>query len=173
MVSGEGINAKLQNYAAASMKLDTKDAIYSAMVVYGLLTYINGKVFIPNRELMDQFQLLLMSKDSLGYVHSLAKESEKMLKATIACDTETMISILKFAHDTESPILEYNNEIELAAIVNLVYLAAQDRYQVEREDKAGEGFVDFIFYPENKMVSHSMYIYCFSQIMTGIRRNIN
>lgn len=27
MVSGEGIDAKLQNYAAASMKLDAKDAI--------------------------------------------------------------------------------------------------------------------------------------------------
>ena len=47
------------------------------MVVYGLLTYIDGKVFIPNRELMDQFRLLLLSKDSLGYMHSLAKESEK------------------------------------------------------------------------------------------------
>lgn len=77
MVTGEWIDAKLQNYAAASMKLDTKDAIYSAMVVYGLLTYIDGKVFVPNRELMDQFRLLLLSKDSLGYMHSLAKESEK------------------------------------------------------------------------------------------------
>lgn len=61
-----------------------------------------------------------------------------------------MAAILKFAHDTESPILEYNNEVEPAAIVNLVYPAARDRYRVERENKAGEGFVDFIFYPENK-----------------------
>ncbi len=35
----------------------------------------------------------------------------------------------------------------MSAVVNLVYLAARDRYRVEREDKAGEGFVDFIFYP--------------------------
>jgi len=33
-------------------------------------------------------------------------------------------------------------------VINLVYLAARDKYRVEREDKAGEGFVDFIFYPE-------------------------
>ena len=32
--------------------------------------------------------------------------------------------------------------------MNLVYLAARDSYRVEREDKAGIGYVDFIFYPE-------------------------
>ena len=31
-----------------------------------------------------------------------------------------------------------------------VYLSARDRYRIEREDKAGKGFVDFIFYPELK-----------------------
>ena len=29
-----------------------------------------------------------------------------------------------------------------------VYLAARDFYRIEREDKAGIGYVDFIFYPE-------------------------
>lgn len=43
--------------------------------------------------------------------------------------------------------LSYNHETELSAIVNLVYLAARDSYRVEREDKAGTGYVDFIFYP--------------------------
>ena len=120
------------------------------MVVYGLLTYdaATSQVFIPNKELMDKFNELLLSEDSLGYVHRLARESERMLKATLAKDTDTMLQILKFAHDTESPILTYNSEIELSAVVNLVYLAARDRYRVEREDKAGEGYVDFIFYPQ-------------------------
>lgn len=150
MVSGEGIETEIHNYAAASMSLNTKDEIYSAMVVYGLLTYQDGKVFIPNREIMEQFNRMLMSKDSLGYVYNLAKKSEKMLKATIVGDIETMAEILKYAHDTESPILSYNSEIELSAVVNLVYLDARDKYCVEREDKAGEGYVDFIFYPERK-----------------------
>ena len=38
----------------------------------------------------------------------------------------------------------------MSAVVNLVYLAARDKYRVEREDKAGKGYVDFIFYPERK-----------------------
>lgn len=152
MVSGERVGARMQEYAATASQLNTKDQIYSAMVVYGLLTYDerSGQVFIPNKELMAQFNELLLSKESLGYIHNLAKESARMLKATLAGDTATMAEILKFAHDTEAPIFSYNNEIELSAVVNLVYLAARDRYRVEREDKAGEGYVDFIFYPERK-----------------------
>ena len=58
-----------------------------------------------------------------------------------------MTEILELAHDTEVPLLSYNNETELTAVVNLVYLSARDNYRVEREDKAGIGYVDFIFYP--------------------------
>lgn len=96
---------------------------------------------------MEKFDELLVKNESLGYVYRLAKESEKMLKATLAGDTLTMERILEFAHNTEVPLLSYNHETELSAIVNLVYLAARDSYRVEREDKAGTGYVDFIFYP--------------------------
>lgn len=150
MISGQEIPIILQGYAVTETELKTRNQIYSAMVVYGLLTYRNKAVSIPNKELMDKFQELILDKDCLGYVHNLAKESERMLAATLAGDTDTMTKILKFAHDTESPIFSYNSEIELSAIVNLVYLAARDKYRVEREDKAGEGYVDFIFYPQIK-----------------------
>ena len=135
MISGEHIEAKVQEYAATAEELTTKNQIYSAMVIYGLLTYEDGEVFIPNRELMYKYNELLLTNESLGYVYRLAKESERMLKATLAGDTQTMAEILEYDHNTESPILSYNNEIELSAIVNLVYLAARDKYRVEREDK--------------------------------------
>ncbi len=150
MVIGEKIHAKIGDFAAVSMELKTKNQIYSAMVIYGLLTYDNGQVFIPNKELMLKYEELLQREDSLGYVYKLAKKSDEMLQATLAGDVDTMSSILEYAHDTETPILSYNAEIELTAIVNLVYLSARDRYRVEREDKAGKGFVDFIFYPMRK-----------------------
>ena len=150
MVAGEGVTAKIQEYAATSMNLSTREEILSAMVVYGFLSYYKGKVYIPNKELMDKFDEMLRKEPSLGYVYQLAKESERMLQATLHGDTETMEEILAFAHNTETPLLSYNNETELSAIVNLVYLSARDRYRVEIEDTAGTGFVDFIFYPEEK-----------------------
>lgn len=149
MVAGESIPADVQEYAATAMQLTTRNEIFSAMVVYGFLNYEDGKVRIPNRELMDEFAKTIREGEDLGYINRLAAESGRMLRATLSGDTKTMAEILQFAHDTETPLLAYNNETELTAIVNLVYLSARDRYFVEREDKAGRGFVDFIFYPVN------------------------
>lgn len=151
MAAGIPVSAKVQEYAAASMNLQTKDEIFSAMVVYGFLSYENGKVSIPNKELMDKFLDMLQKEKSLGYVYQLAKASERMLKATLSGDTNTMLSILEFAHNTEVPLLNYNNEADLTAVVNLVYLSARDFYRIEREDRAGIGYVDFIFYPEQDL----------------------
>lgn len=150
MVSGKPIAVKVREYAATSMNLSTKDEIFSAMVVYGFLTYEDGYVYIPNKELMDKFCDMLKKESSLGYIYRLAKESDRMLMATLNKDIATMLEILEYAHDTEIPLLNYNDETDLTAVVNLVYLAARDYYRIEREDKAGIGYVDFIFYPEDR-----------------------
>lgn len=147
MIAGTPVPIKIQEYSAVSMNLTTRDEIFSAMVVYGFLSYADGYVSIPNKELMDKFTDTVQKEKSLGYVHRLARESARMLSATKAMDTETMCEILEYAHHTESPLLSYSNEAELAAVVRLVYLEARDTYYVEREDKAGIGYVDFIFYP--------------------------
>ncbi len=97
MLSGEAVSVNLQEYAATSMNLQTKDEIFSAMVVYGFLSSENGKVMIPNKELMDKFSDMVYKESSLGYMNRLAKESERMLAATLAGDTDTMSEILEYA----------------------------------------------------------------------------
>lgn len=79
MAAGEAVPVKVQEYAATSMNLNTKDEIFSAMVVYGFLSCEDGKVSIPNKELMDRFDDMLQKETSLGYVNRLAKESDRML----------------------------------------------------------------------------------------------
>lgn len=148
MIAGIPVPAKVREYAAVSLNLSTRDEIFSAMVVYGFLSYENGYVMIPNKELMDKFNEMLMKEASLGYVHQLAAVSDRMLKATLNRDSDKVAEIMKYAHDTESPLLQYNSESELTVLVALVYLAARDSYRIEREDKAGVGYADFIFYPD-------------------------
>lgn len=150
MVSGMPVRAKVREYAATAMNLRTRDEIFSAMVVYGFLNYEDGCVSIPNKELMDKFEDMLQKEPSLGYVHRLAAESSRMLNATLEGNTYVMEEILEYAHNTETPLLYYSNETELTMIVNMVYLSARDKYRIEREDKAGKGYVDFIFYPIRK-----------------------
>lgn len=99
MVSGMAVPVKVREYAAVSMDLTTREEIFSAMVVYGFLSYGNGKVCIPNKELMDKFDEMLQKEDSLGYVYRLARESQRMLEATLAGDTDAMAEILGIVHD--------------------------------------------------------------------------
>ncbi len=148
MVAGESVHAEMKNYAASAMTLDTRDEILSAMVVYGFLTHHEGQVSIPNRELMLKFQDVL-EKEDMGYVAKLAQRSEEMLRATLDGDVETMADIMEGAHDQEVPLLRYANEADLAALVNLVYLAARNKYLVRREEPAGKGVADVAFVPKN------------------------
>lgn len=88
---------------------------------------------------------MLQTEPFLGYVYRLAKESGRMLQATLDKDTETMKEILELVHDTEVPLLRCNNETELTAIVNLAYLSARDTYRVEREEKQVLGLQTLYF----------------------------
>ncbi len=83
----------------------------------------------------------------MGYVARLTRRSEDMLDATLRGDVATMAEVIEAAHDQEVPLLRYANEADLAALVNLVYLAARDRYAVRREEPAGKGVADVTFIP--------------------------
>lgn len=75
---------------------------------------------------------------------------ERMLKATVNKDTETVEKILHDIHNSEIPILQYNDENSLSCVVTLAYLSARDTYRVEREEKTGKGYADFTFHPRQK-----------------------
>lgn len=100
MMAGTPVPASIQDYASTSMELKTRDEIYSAMVVYGFLTYSDGYVTIPTKELMDKFADMVKQRPGFGYMYRLAVESGRMLAATKAGDTRTMTEILEHVHNT-------------------------------------------------------------------------
>lgn len=73
MTAGEAVPANVQEYAATSTNLSTRDEILSAMIVYGFLTCENGRVSIPNKELMDKF-VYMLQKDSTDKKHECKVE---------------------------------------------------------------------------------------------------
>ncbi|MDE7423129.1 MAG: ATP-binding protein [Lachnospiraceae bacterium] len=148
MVSGEKIYFPFRYFKTEFANLRTRQDILSIMIIYGFLSYYKDYVNIPNKELMTKFETVL-EDSSMGYIAELAKNSNVMLEATLAGDTKKMEEILEFVHNTEVPILQYNDENSLSCIVNLIYLNARDKYRIEREEKTGKGFADFIFYPLN------------------------
>ncbi|MDR2749168.1 MAG: ATP-binding protein, partial [Clostridiales bacterium] len=151
MAAGEPVSFEfIENAISPGMKIESRDEMLSAMAIYGLLSIIERKACIPNKEILAKFNSLLKRESSLGYVHILASRSLEMLKATLSMNTEMVCEILEERHDMETPILSYSNENELAAIVNLAYLSAHDDYMIVRENKAGKGFADLLFFPYNR-----------------------
>ena len=150
MVSGNVVDIIIdEEFRAGQDAPETREEIYSAMIVYGFLSYYDGTIRIPNKELMKEFEKALRDK-SFGEVMDMVKNSEKMLKATLNKDTETMEKIIDNIHNSEIPILQYNDENSLSCVITLAYLYARNKYRIEREEKTGKGYADFMFHPRRK-----------------------
>lgn len=149
MVSGNSVRIKLKGYSAVDLRLNTRDEILSAMVVYGFLSYHNSLLKIPNHELMEKFQAVL-ERESMGEVSEIVSQSEKLLNATIRQDADYVAKYLKEIHDREIPCFNYNDENSLSCVLTLSYLKARDYYKVTREARSAQGRVDFLFQPLEK-----------------------
>ncbi|MCD7862552.1 MAG: ATP-binding protein [Lachnospiraceae bacterium] len=149
LVAGEPVKANISEYATTAPVLKRRNEILSAMTVYGYLNYSKGCVRIPNRELWEEFDRIIQEEPEYSYMRELEKESARILQATLDGDEETVGKMLAIVHTTESPLKAYNDEAELSGSVKLAYIAARNRYYMEREDQAGTGYVDYIFYPHN------------------------
>ncbi len=149
MVSGILVEADLSGYSAAEQRMDTRDEILSAMVVYGFLAYHDGYLEIPNHELMEKFQRVL-TRNSMGEVREIVERSKEILLATQSCDGQKVASILEEVHDREIPFLQYHDENSLSCVITLCYLYARKDYRIEREEKSGKGYCDYLFYPRKQ-----------------------
>lgn len=138
-----------KEYTAGQGNPSTKKEIYAAMIIYGLLSYSDGKLRIPNKELMIEFESAL-EDDDFGYVAELVRNSNAVLDATLNRQGDAVASYLHNIHNSELPILKYNDENSLSCVVTLAYLSARNKYKVDREEKSGKGFADFIFYPRRR-----------------------
>lgn len=138
-----------QEYTAGQGIPTTKKEIYAAMIIYGLLSYHDSELNIPNKELMIEFECAL-EDDDFGYVAELVKNSNSILDATLEKKDTIVASYLHNIHNSELPILKYNDENSLSCVVTLAYLSARNKYRIVREEKSGKGYADFLFYPRRK-----------------------
>jgi len=148
MISGEPVYIQLEGYGTENLSLETRDEILSAMSVYGLLTYHDETLEIPNKELLLKFSRSLRDKN-LQEISKLLSRSFDLLRATINQDTETMAEIIQYTHDIYTSVIKYNDENSLSCILTIAYISAIDNYHIVREMPAGIGFADFIFFPKD------------------------
>ncbi len=150
MVNHIPVKLEIQKEYTAGQEIPTnRKEIYGAMIIYGLLSYHDGELRIPNKELMIEFENALEDNE-FGYVAELVQNSNAILEATLNKQEDTVASYLHNIHNSELPILKYNDENSLACVITLAFLAARNKYRIEREEKSGKGYADFLFYPRRK-----------------------
>ncbi|OON92311.1 MAG: hypothetical protein ATN33_07600 [Epulopiscium sp. Nele67-Bin001] len=94
MLNKEAIPITIRReFRAGSDIPTTREDIYSAMITWGFLSYYNEEIRIPNYELMIEFELALRDM-SFGTVAELIGNSDDMLRATLALDTDKVAQIV-------------------------------------------------------------------------------
>lgn len=148
MVAGEAVEIQLGGFGAEEQVPKNKKDLLSAMVVYGFLTYHAGKLSIPNLELSQKFADVL-DRGTLG-IHMTLEESRALLDATLAGRTREVADRIEAIHDEQIPFIGYSDENALACVIIYAYYGALDKYEIRREERAGKGYVDFLFTPVDR-----------------------
>ena len=127
-----------------------KDDVLSLLIHLGYLGFDDqrSEVFIPNREILDEFKTSTKSKKWVPAFRTITL-SEEIVKATWDKDTEKVAELLEEAHNRAGN-KTYNDEAALSYAVQLAFYAAQKYYTTILELDSGKGYVDIAYLPAPK-----------------------
>ena len=138
---------------------NTKDDVLTLLIHLGYLTYNSNtkEVSIPNYEISEQFASTIRVMGWSEVANSI-KNSDELLKATLACDEEKVAELIEQSHQDNTSILKYNDENVLSCVLSLAYYSARKSYIIERELPAGKGFADLVFKPRSNNSNPAMIV---------------
>ncbi len=127
-----------------------RDDVLSLLIHLGYLGYDDerSEVFIPNREILDEFRTSTKSEDWINTFKSF-EISQELLKATWEKNAEQVAELLEKAHNRAGN-KTYNDEAALSYAIQLAYYAAQKYYTTILELDSGKGYVDIAYLPAPK-----------------------
>lgn len=124
-----------------------RDDVLSLLIHLGYLGYDDDKceVFIPNREIMDEFK---SSTKNAEWVDAFAsfRTSLELVKATWEEDSDKVAELLEKAHNIADN-KTYNDEAALSYSILYAYYAAEKYYTMLPELDAGKGYADRVYIP--------------------------
>jgi hypothetical protein len=156
MLNDTPVDVKIGKFKNNISELSSKDDVLTLLVHLGYLGYHKGKVYIPNKEIKDEF-LIAIQDSSWGYITEFANETQAILNATLNRDEEKVASYLDDFHiDIEAR--QYNNEYALSAVINLAYFAARKDYTIIKEFPSGKGYADIAYIPKSGVNKPAMLV---------------
>ena len=148
MIAGESVPVNVLGFSNDLDSFQNRDEVITALIHLGYLTYVDGNVKIPNKELREEFTNTV-KKLPWGVVSGLLNRSRELLKATKKGNSEKVALMLEDVHDEMQEFKEYSNEHTLKCVIHLAYYAALDEYSLQFEENAGKGIADCIMIPRH------------------------
>lgn len=148
MLGGGRVRVNTRSFQNDMYTFVTKDDVLTLLIHLGYLGYDAGnrETFIPNKEIMEEFENAMCTGGWAEVIHVL-KMSEKLLEDTLLCDETSVAEGLDRAHMEAASVLTYNDENSLSCAIGLAYYSARKDYKLIRELPSGRGFADIVFLP--------------------------
>ncbi len=147
LTAGQEITVNVLGFSNDLDSFQDKDEVLTALIHLGYLTYKDGKVRIPNKEIKEEF-VNSIKKLSWGSVSLLLKQSKELLDVLLKRDEKAVGQMLESVHDGMQEFKEYNNEHTLKCVIHLAFYAAADDYELRFENTAGKGYADCSMIPK-------------------------
>ena len=150
LMDGGRLKIDTSSYQNDMTTFHGRDDVLSLLIHLGYLGYDAEakEVFIPNREILDEFRTSTGS-DEWKEVFKAYETSEELLKHTWKMDAEKVAELLEDAHNRAGN-RTYNDEAALSYAVQLAYYAAQKYYTTIVELDSGKGYADLAYLPSPK-----------------------
>ena len=150
LMDGGRVQIDTSTYQNDMTTFHGRDDILSLLIHLGYLGYddTTREVFIPNREILDEFKTSTKS-DEWADTFEAFRLSQKLLKATWEGDADEVARFLEKAHDRAGN-KTYNDETALSYAVQYAYYAAQKYYTIIPEMDTGKGYADIVYIPSPK-----------------------
>ena len=109
MIAGEKVSVNTGKFQNDMSTFNSADDVLTLLIHLGYLTYNDGKVWIPNSEVQQEF---INSIEDGGWetVMNAIRSSDELIEATINGDEEKVARMVEKAHAENASIIGYNNE---------------------------------------------------------------
>ena len=127
-----------------------RDDVLSLLIHLGYLGYDDetGEVFIPNKEILDEFQTSTRDSEWIDTFEQF-RTSQEVLKATWDEKGDRVAELLEKTHN-KAGNRTYHGEAALSYAIQLAYYAAQKYYTPVPEFDTGKGYADIVYLPSPK-----------------------
>ena len=150
LMDGGRLKVNINKYQNDMTSFNGSNDVLVMLIHLGYLGYDmdTKEVFIPNKEILDEFKISTESEEWLDTFTSF-KKSQKLLEATWKSNEANVAELLEWFHDTAEN-KTYNSEAALSYAVQMAYYAGQKYYTTIQELDSGKGYVDLVYLPSPK-----------------------